>query len=81
MALAALVISISAVAVGIYEAVDGHPRRNWPEAAQALLGGNPVLTQTSTVVDHWLVSYDRVGGTSTWKTVDSCPHPVSGTDF
>ena len=169
VALTALVVSVSAVVVGIYEAslqrqhdraevwphvelsvyttptgaaiylensgigpaiinsvvvtVDGHPRRNWGDAAQALLGGNPSLTQTSTVVDravrpgdkiimvgvgkesltpgfwqhvgrlavrvcyasvfddHWLLSDDRVGGSSTWKVVSACPHQVSGADF
>jgi hypothetical protein len=168
IALTALVVSVSAVAVGIYEAslqrkhdraevwphvevsvyvspagatvylensgigpaiinsvvvtVDGHPQRNWADAAQALVGGNPGLTQTSTVVnralrpgdrvtmvgigkerlkgfwqyvgrlavrvcyasvfdDHWLLSDDRLGGTSVWKPVDSCQPQASGTDF
>jgi hypothetical protein len=106
VALTALVVSISAVAVGIYEAslqrkhdvaevwphvelsvyttptgaslslqnsgigpaiiksvvvtVDGRRRRNWPDAAQALLGGTPVLTQTSTVVERGVRPGDNI---------------------
>jgi hypothetical protein len=106
VALTALVVSISAVAVGIYEAslqrkhdvaevwphvelsvfsspagatlnlenngigpaiiksvvvtVDGHPRRDWADAARALLGGNPSVTQTSTVVERALRPGDKV---------------------
>src|SRR5690242_1629174 len=83
IAVAALVVSCSAVGVGLYEAhLVGLDRKTLPPHFWEGVGRIAITVCYSSVFnDSWVVNDDHLGGTTTWQSVAACPSQVQGADF